>query len=110
MKQRFGRTNVRLIRRVIQPVVEALHPEKIVLFGSYASGRPHKDSDVDLLIVMRSKKRPVERAVDVWKSLNFYPFPMDILVRTPAEIRSRIRLGDPFYKEVLEKGKVLYES
>jgi uncharacterized protein len=64
---------------------------------------------VDLLIVMKSQKRPAERAADITRALDFHPFPMDILVRTPQEIKKRLQLGDPFFKEIVETGKVLYE-
>ena len=102
--------NLRLIRKVIQPIVKRFRPRKIVLFGSYAYGHPTRDSDVDLLVVMQSSKRPVDRTIEVARSLKSYPFPMDILVRTPQEIRSRIRLGDLFYQDILTRGKILYES
>ena len=102
-------TKLTLIKQVIRQIVDRFHPDKIVLFGSYAYGRPGRDSDVDLLVVIKSDKRPVERTVEVSKSLRFYPFPMDILVRTPHEVRDRLRLGDSVFEEILEKGKVLYE-
>lgn len=98
-----------LVRKVVRQIVAGFRPDKIVLFGSHAYGRPGRDSDVDLLVVMESKKRPVDRAIEVSKSLRFYPFPMDILVRTPREVRHRLRMGDYFYEEILKKGKVLYE-
>ena len=101
--------NQRLIRKVIQQIVEAVHPARIILFGSHAYGRPHSESDVDLLVVMQSKKRPVARAAEVSRSLRFYPFPMDILVRTPQKIRERLQIGDPFYEEIIKHGKILYE-
>ena len=105
-----GRASFQLLRRVIRQIVDGVHPKKIILFGSYASGRPDKDSDVDLLVVMNTKKKPVDRTVEVTKTLHDHPFPMDILVRTPQELKNRLRLGDIFFKEVLAKGKVLYES
>lgn len=98
------------IRTVIRQIVDAFHPRKIVLFGSYAHGQPRQRSDVDLLIVMPSKKRAVDRAIEVTKALRFYPFPMDIMVRTPAEVQRRLRMGDPFFTDVMAKGKLLYES
>ena len=100
----------RVIKKVVRQIVDVHHPRKIVLFGSYAKGRPTRNSDVDLLVIMPSRKRPVARAVEISKSLHFYPFPMDILVRTPAEIRRRLQMGDPFFQEVMTKGKVLYEG
>ena len=105
-----GRINFRLLRQVTDQIVDGVHPKKIILFGSHAFGKPNKDSDVDLLVVMQSRKKPAERVVDVSKTLRFYPFPMDILVRTPQELKKRIRLGDVFFREILTKGKVLYES
>lgn len=107
---KLAKVDLRLIRKVTQQIIDAFRPQKIVLFGSYASGHPEEDSDVDLLVVMESKKRPVERAIEVTKSLRFYPFPMDILVRTPWEIRQRIQMGDPFYQEIMKRGKILYPS
>lgn len=103
------KVDLRLIRRVVQQIIDRCHPQRVVLFGSHARGRANRDSDVDLLVVMPSKKRPVDRAIEVTKSLAFYPFPMDILVRTPQEIRRRLRMGDFFYEEILSKGRVLYE-
>ena len=97
------------LRKCIKNIVKGFRPKRIVLFGSHAYGRPSRHSDVDLLVVMKSKKRPAERAAEVSKSLRFYPFPMDIIVRTPQEIRHRLQIGDPFYEEILRRGKVLYE-
>jgi predicted nucleotidyltransferase len=100
------KANLKLIRKVIRQIVESCHPQKIVLFGSYAYGKPKPNSDVDLLVVMRSRKRPIDREIEVSRSLRFYPFPMDILVRTPLEIRRRIQMGDPFYLDVVRtRGK-----
>ena len=105
-----GRNHFRLLRKVIRQIVDGVHPKKIILFGSYASGKPNLDSDVDLLVVMPSRKRPVERTIEVSKTLQVHPFPMDIMVRTPQELEKRLRLGDAFFHDVVTKGKVLYES
>jgi predicted nucleotidyltransferase len=94
---------------VVQRIVTAFRPEYIILFGSYAYGWPSIDSDVDLLIVMESNQRPAVRAASISKVLQPRPFPMDILVRTPDEIRYRLEIGDYFFQEILSKGRVLYE-
>ena len=70
---------------------------------------PTPDSDVDILIVMESQDRPTERAVKVSRLLRPRPFPMDILVRTPEEIRHRLKIGDHFIQEIMNQGKILYE-
>ena len=94
---------------VVQRIVQTLHPEKIVLFGSYADGTPTSDSDVDLLVVMETTAPPVERYLAVSRLLRPRPFPVDILVKRPDEIQSALEAGDFFIREVLSRGQVLYE-
>lgn len=98
------------IQRVVDRIVQEMTPERVILFGSYAYGKPNQDSDVDLLVVMNSRERPNLRVARVLGAIyDVKNFPMDILVRTPAEIRKRIELRDPFIREILERGKILYE-
>lgn len=94
---------------VKERIVEVFDPHRIILFGSHVYGQPTPDSDVDLLIVMESDERPAVRAARVSRLLRPRPFPMDILVRTPEEIQQRLEIGDYFVREILERGKVLYE-
>jgi predicted nucleotidyltransferase len=93
----------------IQKIVNELKPEKIVLFGSYAYGNPNPDSDVDLLVVMKTNASLKERNWKVSRLLIPRPFPVDILVKTPKEINTALKSGDFFLKEILTRGKVLYE-
>jgi predicted nucleotidyltransferase len=97
------------IRPAIQRIVDELKPEKIVLFGSYAYGRPNPHSDVDLLVVMKTNASLKERSWKVSRLLLPRPFPVDILVKTPKEIETALKSGDFFLKEILSRGKVLYE-
>lgn len=106
---RLRKVSPRLIAKVIQQIVKGTHTQKVILFGSYAYGQPGPHSDVDLLIIMESRRRPAERAVQIARLLQFYPFSMDIFVRTPAEIRKRLQMGDPFYREIMQRGKILYD-
>lgn len=94
------------IRRYVRQIAERFQPEKIILFGSYASGAPHQDSDVDLLVVMPAANQ-VTQAVRIRLALPA-PFAMDLLVRTPEKLRRRIEEGNWFLREIMEKGKVLY--
>jgi len=88
---------------------ELFQPQQVVLFGSYAYGTPTADSDVDILVVMPTNEDPVDKSVEM--RLRLRPrFPLDLLVRTPARIKERLALGDDFIKDILEKGKVLYEA
>ena len=90
-------------------VADRFHPDRIVLFGSYAYGKPTKDSDIDLLVVMNHEGRAVEQAAKIRSSLHS-SFPIDVLVRSPRKIRERLEMGDPFVKTIVEKGEVLYEA
>ena len=96
------------LQEVVRRIVEAFDPERIILFGSYVSGAPTPDSDVDLLIVMEDGERPAERRMVVSRLFRPRPFPMDILVYTPAEIQHALSLRDPFIFQALESGRTLY--
>jgi predicted nucleotidyltransferase len=98
----------RLLRQVTQKVIQAFRPKNIILFGSYAYGKPTSDSDLDLLIVMDSRDSPAERIRKVSDLFDPRPLPMDFIVLTPSEVRHRLSGFDPFLEEVFEKGQVLY--
>jgi len=97
------------LRPTIQKIVDELNPEKIILFGSYAYGRPTPHSDVDLLVVLKTNASLKERSWKVSRLLLPRPFPVDILVKTPKEIEKALKSGDFFLREILTRGKVLYE-
>lgn len=98
-----------LLEDVVRHIVQRFHPEKVILFGSHAWGAPEADSDVDLLVVMDSDKRPAERSAEISMACRRRFLPMDILVRTPAELERRRRMNDPFVRRIVEEGRVLYE-
>jgi len=99
----------RFLNNITEKIVKNFNPEKIILFGSYAWGKPSTDSDLDLLIIMKSKLPPVKRIAEVSKILRPRIIPIDILVKTPKEIEKRLEIGDFFIKEILTKGKIIYE-
>ncbi len=66
-------------------------------------------SDVDLLVVMKTDERPLAKQMEFSLALSPHPFGMDILVRTPQQLKERIALGDSFLREITTKGQVLYE-
>src|SRR5438067_5506637 len=96
----------RLIRRFAREVAERFHPDKIILFGSYAYGRPHADSDVDILVVMPTRNQ-LHQAYKIHSTL-LPPFPLDIIVRQPRNMPDGSEEGDSFLREVVAQGKVLY--
>jgi uncharacterized protein len=94
----------------IEILVSKLKPEKIILFGSYAYGNPTPDSDVDLLVIMKTRAKDIDRYIAVSNLLYPRQFPVDILVKTPREIELESKKkGNFFLREILNKGKVLYE-
>jgi predicted nucleotidyltransferase len=99
---------MRVIRRYARQVAEQFRPDTIILFGSYAYGTPHEDSDVDLLVVMPARNQ-IDQAVRIDCAIEA-PFPLDLIVRTPKNLRWRLEAGDWFLREIVSKGKVLYEQ
>lgn len=97
------------ISRLCQRIAERFAPERIILFGSRAGGRPDKDSDVDLLVVMRYKGMSVRKAAEILNAVE-PDFPVDLIVRSPDEVETRLAMKDPFFAEILQRGKVLYEA
>lgn len=100
----------RKIQEFSRAVAQRFRPLKIVLFGSYAYGTPTEDSDVDLLVIMPRTRDHGERMSVRIRHAVPRTFPLDLLVRTPAEVSRRLRWGDGFLREILEKGQVLYET
>ena len=84
-------------------------PERIILFGSYAYGTPTADSDVDLLVVMSFEGDSARKAAEIRRVVRA-GFPVDLLVRTPAQLNQRLEWNDWFMREVVEKGKVIYAA
>jgi type I restriction enzyme S subunit len=89
-------------------LVQKFNTERVILFGSRAWGTPTRDSDVDLLVVMEFEGRPVDMAVRIGAECDDR-FPMDLIVRRPAEVQRRIAMGDPFFNQILRDGLVLHE-
>ena len=97
------------IHALVERIVQAYHPERIVLFGSYAYGTPTVNSDVDLLVVLPFEGKGSRKAVEILNTLE-PEFSVDLLVRTPEQVRQRLAWNDFFLREVIEKGKILYEA
>ncbi|MCC3408434.1 MAG: nucleotidyltransferase domain-containing protein [Microcoleus sp. PH2017_10_PVI_O_A] len=99
----------REIMQLSQAIVNEFQPKKIILFGSYAYGNPQDDSDVDLLVILPYEGSSFRKA---WEILNkLQPkFAIDLLVRSPVEVEQRLGWNDFFMREIIEKGKVIYES
>jgi uncharacterized protein len=95
-----------VIRRFARRIAQQFGPDKIILFGSYAYGTPHADSDVDMLVVMAARNQ-LDQAFKIHSTL-LPPFPLDIIVRTPKNLLWRLEERESFHTEIVRK--VLYEK
>ena len=99
---------VAAIRRFARRIAERFQPDKIILFGSYAYGKPHEESDVDLLVIMRTRDA-IDQSIRIkWAFKRL--FSLDLIVRTPRQIQCGLKDNNWFLREIIEKGKVLYEA
>lgn len=100
----------RLVNRVVKRLRARYRPERIVLFGSYASGRQTEDSDLDLLIIKKTRRRFFQRLYDVRVAVEptLAGHPFDPIVLTPAEVEKRLAQGDQFLQSILDKGRQVY--
>ena len=97
------------IRALSRRIAAQFNPDRIILFGSRARGRAHADSDVDLLVVMRCNGSGARKAVEILNRVE-PEFAVDLIVRTPQEIRRRLAQEDRFLGDIVRRGKVLYEA
>jgi uncharacterized protein len=97
------------IREIVQQIAERFRPQKVILFGSYAQGTPTKDSDVDLLVIMETNEQALHAAARISAAID-HPFPLDILVFRPSELKASLERKGVFATEVMAKGLVLHEA
>ena len=97
------------IEEISKKIAERFHPEKIILFGSYARGDATENSDLDLLIVSRTNLPRPKRSAPIYSFLREYTFSKDILVYTPEETEEYRELPGALMRRALREGIVLYE-
>lgn len=97
------------IQSVVDQIVLHFHPQKIILFGSYAYGTPRPESDVDLLVIMETQLSNAEQASRICRKIQ-YRFGLDLIVCTPQYLAQRLEWGDSFLKEITRDGITLYEA
>jgi predicted nucleotidyltransferase len=97
------------IRDLTAQIAREFNPDRIILFGSHAYGEPSNDSDVDILVVLSFKGKPVRKAIEIRNRINAR-MPLDLIVRTPEQLAERLAQNDWFMREIVERGRTLYES
>ena len=97
-----------ILDEITRRIVEAVHPVKIVLFGSYAWGQPTVDSDLDLFVVVHSSDQPAyRRARGIYRSLRGIGVPVDVVVQTNDEMERSRKVVTSLARKVMEEGRVL---
>jgi len=98
-----------LLEEIVRRLVEALEPEQIILFGSYAYGEPNKDSDVDLLVILAdSTESSHRRASRAHRALRGIGLPKDIIVLTRQEVAAKETVVTSLISQAIQNGRVLY--
>lgn len=110
MKSSFTKETKALLDEIVNKLVGNLDVKKIVLFGSYSAGTYSKDSDLDLFVIAETKEKGIKRHVFISQLFEPRKLPMDIICKTPREIKKREKYFDPFIASINKKGVVLYEK
>ncbi len=97
------------LQRIIEVIKTEYHPEKIVLFGSLAAGEVHEWSDIDLLIVKETPKRPIERTLELFRLIR-PKVGVDLFIYTPEEYEVLLKEKFSFLMSILKTGKTVYEK
>lgn len=97
------------LEEIVRRLVEAVDPDRIIMFGSRARGDARPDSDLDLLIVKDSAEPRHRRAIPAYLSLRGLAIPTDIIWRTSAEIAEWSQVPNHVTTRAMREGKVLYE-
>ncbi|MBN1836945.1 MAG: nucleotidyltransferase domain-containing protein [Spirochaetales bacterium] len=97
------------LRDIIERLVAAVSPDRVILFGSYARGAPHEESDLNLCVLVPEAGEWLYRAHELRKKVSVTEVALEPLVMTPAELESQRRAGNPLVEQVLAEGRVVYE-
>ena len=97
-----------LIDQVVATIVQHIHPNRIVLFGSQARGAGGPDSDLDLMVEMASDLRPVDRAIAIGALFPQRRWPLDVVVYTPAEVKRDLGRVGTLLSMIQADARVLY--
>src|SRR2546425_8920054 len=88
-----------------EKIAREFQPERIILFGSYAYGKPRPDSDVDLLVVLPFEGKSFRKSLEILNRVD-PDFSVDLLARRPEDTARRYEECDPLIREALDHGKV----
>ena len=108
-RERLG-SDEQLVELVVQRIVAAFRPVRVILFGSRARGTAKTTSDVDLLVVLPEVADKRRAAVEMLRAVGDLLVATDIVVSTPEELAHRGQTKGSVLRAALREGKVVYES
>ena len=94
---------------IIEDIKTNYNPEMVILFGSYALNRQTEESDIDLLVIKETDKRPLWRRVDALLAVKS-KIPVVILVYTPKEFETFIKDKKSFLYNIYSSGKIVFNK
>ena len=97
------------ISNIVFRIATNTHPDKIFLFGSYATGQANEDSDIDLLVVKDTLEPRHKRSIEIQRLLKGSKLPVDILVYTNDEFERERTINYSFVNSAIQGAKLLYE-
>jgi predicted nucleotidyltransferase len=103
-------SNPKVIESLVQKIVEAIHPLKIILFGSYARGKANPESDIDVLVVMPEGVHCRRTAQLLYRQIRGLGVPFDILVTMPSTLEKHKDNIGLIYRTVLKEGREIYAA
>ena len=98
------------LREVTRRIVETARPQRIVLFGSAAQGKMTRDSDLDLLVIMRGSVHRRQMAQKIQRSLHGVALPVDVVVLTEEDVRKDAKGSFSIIRPALNEGQVIYDA
>jgi predicted nucleotidyltransferase len=98
------------IRSILDQLIKLYKPQKVILFGSLAEGRMNANTDIDLLIIKNDVPELGADRIRQLDGLIKYELATDFIVYKSQELDSRLNLGDPFIKNIIDNGRILYEA
>jgi len=98
------------LKYVLEQIKKTTNPQKIYLFGSYATGKETTESDFDLCIISDKKKRKIELLREIrFATIDKIDIPMDLIIYRDKEFAARVAIKNSFEREIIENGVLLYD-
>jgi len=104
------KTDQENIQQLVKEIVQAVKPQKIILFGSFARKEAKPESDIDVLVVMKDGTHRRKTARHLYEVIHGVEKPFDILVSTPTFLEEHQNNIGLIYHRILEEGKLIYAA